>query len=182
MNANTTAQTDRQLTDAGHLSRAYEAWAPELLRYAAFRTRDPVAAEDLVQDAFVRLAIQVRSSRIPTEPRAWLYRVVHNLIISESRRAAVARRRSPELSEDLLADSAEAEMLASEQDQALVRALQTLSATSRTCLLLAARGYTGREIAVVVGRSEGATRTLSCRARRVVRSELTRHGGALLAV
>lgn len=177
-----TAKTQRLLTDVGHISKAYEAWAPELRRYATSRTHDPAAAEDLVQEAFVRLAIEARSSRSPTNPKAWLHRVVLNLIISGSRRAEVARRRSPELTMDVvLADSAEAVILASERNHSLVAALRILGAPSRTSLVLAAQGYTGREIAAVLGRSEAATRTMTCRARRVVRRELTSQGSALLA-
>ena len=53
----------------------------------------------------MRLAIEARSSRTPTNPKAWLYRVVLNLVISGSRRAEVARRWSPELAMDgVLAD------------------------------------------------------------------------------
>lgn len=182
MNTSRTTKTGRLSTDVGPVSKAYEAWAPELRRYAMSRTHDSAAAEDLVQEAFVRLAIQARSFRSPINPKAWLYRVVLNLIISASRRAEVARRCSPELAVDeVLDDSAEAVILASERNQALVAALQILGATSRTSLLLAAQGYTGREIAAVLGRSEGATRTISCRARKVVRRELTSQGGALVA-
>lgn len=182
MNTRETAKTERQLTDVGYVSQAYEAWAPELRRYATSRTHDPAAAEDLVQEAFVRLAIQARSSRTPTDPKAWLYRVVLNLIISGSRHAEVARRRSPELAIDEgLSNSAEAVILASERRHALVAALQVLGETSRTGLVLAAQGYTGREIAAVLGRSEAATRTMTCRARKVVRRELTNQGGAVLA-
>ena len=171
----------RLLTDVGDVSKAYEAWAPELRRYATSRTHDPATAEDIVQEAFVRLAFQARSSRSPTNPKAWLFRVVLNLIISGSRHAEVARRRSPELAiNEVLADSAEAVILASERNHALVAVLQILGATSRTSLLLAAQGYTGREIAAVLGRSEAAIRVISCRARKVVRRELTSHGGALL--
>ena len=167
------------LTDVEPVSEAYEAWAFELRRYATSRTHDPAAAEDVVQEAFIRLAIQARTSRNPTNPKAWLYRVVLNLIISESRRAEVARRRSQELaSDEVLAVSPEAVILASEQNRALAAALHNLGATSRTSLLLAAQGYTGREIAAVLGRSEGATRTMSCRARQVVRRELTSQLGA----
>lgn len=182
MNTSRTAKTERLLTDVGHVSEAYEAWAPELRRYATSRTHDPAAAEDVVQEAFIRLAIQARSSRSPTNPKAWLYRVVLNLIISGLRRAEVARRRSPELAiDDVLADSTEAVILTSERNHALMAVLQILSAAGRTSLLLAAQGYTGREIAAVLGRSEAATRTISCRARKVVRRELTSQGGALLA-
>jgi RNA polymerase sigma-70 factor (ECF subfamily) len=182
VNTSKTAKTERLLTNVAHVSKAFEAWAPELRRYATSRTHDHAAAEDLVQEAFLRLTIQARSSGCPTNPKAWLYRVVLNLIISGSRRAEVARRRSPELAMDeVLADSAEAAILASERNHLVMAALQILGATSRTGLLLAAQGYTGFEIAAVLGRSEAATRTISCRARKVVRRELTSQGGAWLA-
>ena len=181
MNTSRTAKTERPSTDVGYVSNAYEAWAPELRRYATARIHDPAAAEDFVQEAFVRLAIEARSSRTPTNPKAWLYRVVLNLVISGSRRAEVARRWSPELATDaVLADLAEAVILASERNHALVAALQILGATSRASLLLAAQGYTGREIAALLGRSEAATRTITCRARKVVRRELTSQGTTLL--
>lgn len=49
---------------------------------------------------------------------------------------------------------------------------------ARTGLILAAQGYSGREIAEVLGRSEAATRTLMCRARRDIRRELTNQDAA----
>ncbi len=41
-------------------------------------------AEDVVQEAFIRL---LRESPTPRSPKAWLYRVVRNLAIDHSRRA-----------------------------------------------------------------------------------------------
>ncbi|HMJ81385.1 MAG TPA: sigma factor-like helix-turn-helix DNA-binding protein, partial [Candidatus Dormibacteraeota bacterium] len=44
----------------------------------------------------------------------------------------------------------------------------------RLALLLAAQGQSGREIAAALGRTESATRTILCRARRRLRDELAR--------
>jgi len=44
---------------------------------------------------------------------------------------------------------------------------------ARTCLLMAANGFSGREIADAIGRSELATRALICRARIRLRESLT---------
>lgn len=182
MHTSTTTKPKRAVTDAAHVSNAFVALAPELRRYALSRTQDAAAAEDLVQEAFVRLTILAGSSGFPTNPRAWLYRVILNLIISGSRRAEVALRRSPELAtDDVLADSAEAAMLTSERSHALGAALRMLDASSRTSLLLASQGYTGPEIAAVLGRSESATRTRICRARKIVRRELTSQGVTLMS-
>lgn len=156
------------------VAQAYEAYAPELRRYAATRLRDIDAAEDVVQEAFVRLAVESGAWRGPANQRAWLYRVVLNLIISGARRAEVARRRSNHLAlEDVVLQTPEMEYLASERHRALGAALASTGAAGQTGLVLAAQGYSGREIARVLGRSEGATRTLICRARSQVRHELT---------
>lgn len=164
-----TSATPGRPSDECAVAAAYEAWAAELRRYATSRTHDAALAEDLVQDAFVRMAIQGRSSGHPSNPRAWLYRVVLNLIISGSRRADVARRHSPLLAVDEVAtDSAETLSMMAE----LRTALSVLGAASRTSLVLAAEGYTGREIGEVLGRSEAATTTIICRARKLVRQEL----------
>jgi RNA polymerase sigma-70 factor (ECF subfamily) len=177
-----TKRSGSRTPDSLPVTEAYEAYAPDLRRYATARTRDAATAEDIVQDAFVRLAVESQAWRTPRNPKAWLYRVVHNLIISRSRRADVARRRSSQLAfHDIVVESPEVLVLASERSRALGAALQAAGAAGRTSLVLAAQGYTGREIAELLGRSEGATRTIMCRARSLVRRELANHEAALVA-
>lgn len=159
--------------DDRSLTEAYESYAPELRRYATARLRDSAAAEDIVQEAFLRLAVESGARRTPRDQRAWLYRVVLNLIISGARRAEVARRRSSQLAfDEVVLESPEVACLATERKRALGAALQAAGAAGRASLQLAAEGYSGREIAQALGRSEGATRTLICRARSLVRREL----------
>ena len=64
---------------ATELARIWEQHAAGLLLLA--RARCP-SAEDCVQEAFVRLAVQ---PTVPDEPVAWLARVVRNLAISQLR-------------------------------------------------------------------------------------------------
>ena len=47
---------------------------------------DPAGAEDVVQEAYLRLAECEAEGRAPTEPRPWLFRVVRNLALDERRR------------------------------------------------------------------------------------------------
>lgn len=69
------------------LARLYREHAPALRLYARQWTN---GGEDLVQDAFVRLAQQ---SPPPDQVLPWLYRVVRNAAISDARgRARRARR------------------------------------------------------------------------------------------
>lgn len=161
---------------------AYEAHAAELRRYATGRLRDADAAEDIVQESFLRLALESQARRYPRQPRAWLYRVARNLIISGGRRATVARRQAArDRFDDVTRESPESAFLVSERRRTLGTAMEAVGPASRTGLILAAQGFSGREISEVLGRSDGATRTLLCRARRHVRDELAGQEAALLA-
>lgn len=163
------------------VTEAYEAFAAELRRYVTARTRDAETAEDIVQEAFIRLEISAQARRFPSNPKAWLYRVALNLVISGSRHADVARRIACQFGSDDVAESPEAAFMASERGRELGVAMQALGPLGRTSLILAAEGYTGREIARAIGLSEGATRTRMCRARSVLRRELDRSAVGLVA-
>ena len=65
------------------LESVYTAYHAALSRYAAWLTRDPTGAADLVQEAFVRLAARWVAVR---EPRAYLFQLVTNLARREWRR------------------------------------------------------------------------------------------------
>lgn len=154
------------------VAEAYEAFSADLRRFVTARTHDVTASEDIVQEAFTRLAAESRTGRHPRNPRAWLFRVTLNLIISGARHADVVRRVDRRLATDDVAASPEVLFLTSEHDLALRYALEVLDPVGRRSLVLAAQGFTGREIAQVVGKSEAATRTMMNRARSLLRHEL----------
>lgn len=154
------------------VAEAYEAFSADLRRFVLARTRDVAASDDIVQEAFTRLANESRAGRHPRSPRAWLFRVALNLIIARSRHAEVTHRVERRIASDDLAVSPEVHFLASERSGALRAALEGLRPRGRTSLMLAAQGYSGREIAERLGLSEGATRTMMCRARVLLRREL----------
>lgn len=166
-------QPAAQTGDDHRVREAYEAHAAELRGFAAARSRDSSAAEDVVQEAFLRLTLESQNRQYPSHPRAWLYRVALNLIVSGARHSAVVRRQAAQTAfEDADLESPETSFLASERRRSLSVALGATRPDGRTGLVLAAHGYSGREIAEVLGRTEAATRTLLCRARRDVRRKL----------
>ena len=163
--------------DAGApaVATAYTAFAPELLSCVATRFRGQVNAEDIVHEAFTRLVREAGAGRQPVYVRAWLYRVAHNLAVSELRRKAWLAAGDDEDQPPPLrgsAASAEAAYEASSVSDDLQRALAALAAPGRRSILMFAEGYAVREIANAIGRTEPATRTLMYRSRKAVRSQL----------
>jgi RNA polymerase sigma factor (sigma-70 family) len=68
-----------------------EALIPRLRRYAHAMARDPVAADDLVQDCLVRALGKIHLWKKGTDLRAWLFTILHNQCVSLARRAARQR-------------------------------------------------------------------------------------------
>jgi len=159
-------------TDEAALAALYAERRGELLAFLVGMTRDPEAAEDLLQEAFVRLVKEARAGRMPEQPRAWLYRVAANAAIDRGRRGQALARYLPRLLSRDEPEAPEASALRAERDAELHAALAHLSPDRRAALLLAARGFSGAEVAALLGRSELATRALLCRARLELRGIL----------
>jgi RNA polymerase sigma-70 factor (sigma-E family) len=78
--------------EGGVLGELYLRHAPEAMRLAYLLTGDGQLAEDLVQDAFVRLAGRLLHLRSPGDFHAYLRATVVNLVRSHGRRKAVEAR------------------------------------------------------------------------------------------
>ena len=75
----------------GRLEELYVRNAPGALRLAYFLTGNRELAEDLVQEAFVRVAGRFRHLRVPDAFDAYLRRTIVNLSTSQLRRAKLER-------------------------------------------------------------------------------------------
>jgi RNA polymerase sigma-70 factor (ECF subfamily) len=142
-----------------------------LLGWITAMTRDRDAAEDVAQEALVRLWLEMEAGRCPDNPAAWLRRVSANLVVSQARHAVVVRRyaeaemarpRDP-------VRSVEAEVEERECVTALGAALATMTRRDGEAIALAAAGVSRAGMATRLGRSEPAARTLLCRARERLR-------------
>jgi RNA polymerase sigma-70 factor (ECF subfamily) len=81
------AQPDQRTQDAPRretIEELFHGLESPLLGYAVRLTANMEAAEDIVQEAFLRLHRQLQEVR---EPRRWLYRTVHNLALNQQRAA-----------------------------------------------------------------------------------------------
>jgi RNA polymerase sigma-70 factor (ECF subfamily) len=133
---------------------AYEAHHAEVFAFLVRAIRDRPAAEELLQETYVRFAKEAREGRDPLEVRTWLYRVAADLAVKHSGR----RGTEPE-----------AGAVGQEQAVEMERVLEGLSPDGRLALLLSCQGFSGEDIAVALGRSAEATRSLLYRARARVR-------------
>jgi RNA polymerase sigma-70 factor, ECF subfamily len=158
------------------VTEAYVAHAAGLQRFLRSLTRDDALAEDLVQEAFLRLTAQVASGRPPAAVGPWLWTVGRNLVTSSARRAAVANRSAWRLVDRETAEGPDDAVMRGERDAEVRRAMARLPRAHRAAVLMAAEGYRGPEVAGRLGRTPLATRALLCRARGRLRVDLARLG------
>lgn len=140
----------------------YAAHHTNLVRLAALVAPEDGMAEDLVQEAFVRLYKSWRRIREPEKVPAYLRATVVNLARGRGRRMSVATRNRPPAPPD--ASSAEEGALRRENQDEVIGALRTLPARQRECLVLRYyQGLTESEIAATLGISVGSVRTHTSR-------------------
>ena len=129
-----------------------------LVRLAMLLLDDRGAAEEVVQDAFVRLQVGWRRVREPDRAAAWLRSAVLNGARSQLRRRAVRNRHREVDARD--APAAEVGALAGEEHRRVIGALRQLPARQREALVLRYYGdLSEAEIAAAMGVSTGSVKT-----------------------
>jgi RNA polymerase sigma-70 factor (sigma-E family) len=162
-----TAEVDPRLSPIDGEALFRDEYA-SLVRLAFLVLGDRGAAEEVVQDAFVKLHSRWRSIREPDKAGAWLRSVVLNG--ARSRRRGRPRLAAPA---PVTVDAADAGALSSDLQQRTVVALMQLSARQREALVL--KFYEGlgeSEIAAAMGVSPGSVKTHVHRGIEALRSTL----------
>ncbi|MBI4907945.1 MAG: RNA polymerase sigma factor [Acidobacteria bacterium] len=130
-------------------------------------------AQDTTQEAFLRLHAALTSGELIRNPRAWVFRVAHNMAVNTRVREKVRG----EFEESETADqsaSAEQRMLKGEQITKMREGLRSLSEQQRRSLYLRAEGLRYQEIAGIMGVSLSTVAEYVGRA--VLRLRKTIHG------
>jgi len=136
----------------------FTAEASRLVSLARFFVEDRTAAEDLVQEAFIRLSRSTHRIRDPERAAAYLRSIVINLARDHNRRGLVSLRHRPPAVVD--EPSAEETAAARESRTEVVAALRELPRRQRDCLAL--RYYLElpvEEIAATLGLSPNSVKT-----------------------
>jgi RNA polymerase sigma-70 factor (ECF subfamily) len=159
--------------DNGAFAAFYERTARPLWAYLARSSGDPMLAEDLMQESFVRYLCADAPTDGDVEARRYLFRIGSNLLRDHWRRPAQSSIEDlPEMS------FTAADATASWEARALLApALASLKPRERQMLWLAhAEGYSHREVAEIMGMGSASVRLLLFRARRKLATLLEKGG------
>src|SRR2546423_3347521 len=163
----------REDTDAGRLGELYLRHADDAVRLAYLLTGDQALAEDLVQDAFVRLAGRLAHLRDPGAFHAYLRRTVVNLSNSYFRRRKVERAYVERAKSAAAPRADQGSGPAVEDREDLWRALTHLSARQRAAIVL--RFYEDlpeRQVAELLRCRPGTVKSLLSRGLETLRQEV----------
>lgn len=138
-----------------------ERHAPALARFAAsIGVRERSEVDEVVQDTFVRAFHSLAEFRGDSSLRTWLFTIQRRLVV-DRRRAARRRPDQDEVQESDAATEVTAldGMVATETEAQVLAAVQRLSTLQREVFTLrVTEGLSYKEIAGIVGTTEGAAR------------------------
>jgi RNA polymerase sigma factor (sigma-70 family) len=175
-------QTSAQPSGAETIEELFAALESPLLSYTLRLVGELGLAEDIVQEAFMRLHAQFDKVR---EPRRWLYRTAHNLALNQRRQTAkiVPLELSAQEGTSPSAETADPQPLPDEQIArwegiGLVRlSLETLDARSRELVRLKfTDGLSYKQIAERTGLTIGNVGYILHHAVKAIADELARNG------
>ena len=166
-----------QKYDEDALHKLYEKYYPKIYNYAFLQMGDVHSAEDLTADVMLKMLESIQKYSFRGLPfGAWVFRIARNRLIDLHRRRK--RRGEVDLSETISGTLVSPESMA---ERALERgqiqiALKHLTDEQRQVIVLKfIQGFDNRSVGRIMGRSEGAVKSLQHRAlgrlRRVLSGE-----------
>jgi RNA polymerase sigma-70 factor, ECF subfamily len=155
--------------------------ADALYNLARWLARDPIEAEDLVQETFTRALAAAHQFEAGSNLKAWLFRILRNAYLDSRRRS---KTEAAELQVENVDESGPAVETVDESQAAQIRAVvadeiaqavRALPEIWRTVVILDLEGLTESEMASVLGCAEGTVKSRLSRARAVLRERLAPH-------
>jgi len=152
-----------------------------LLRYATRLVKDGAAAQDVVQDAFIKLFQRWSGGEAdPGHLKSWMYRVVHNGAVDYVRRESQLRllhERTGNEAPDPLREGTADPMTFEERKRMVLGLLDRLHPRARQVVLLRLeQGLSYEEIARATGRGSGNVGNILHHAVRKLTEALKRAG------
>jgi len=158
----------------------YDRYVNRIYNYIYHRVGNQHDAEDLTARTFYRALAHIERYVDRGAPfSAWLYRIAHNLVANWHRDRA--RRQTIALDEALAVmaqSSPHEEAEARERSEALKKAIRKLDGDRQQLLILKfAEGLSNAEVGQIMGRSEGAIKSLYHRTLLALQEELCQDEG-----
>lgn len=141
----------------------YERNVERIYNYVYYRTGNIHDAEDLTARVFQRAMNHIQNYQDRGVPySAWLYRIAHNLIANwhrdKKRKVEISLTDTPLVSKD---NAPDVEVIKNQQRDHLLRIIKTLPEERQSLLILKfVEHYSNAEIGAIMGRSEGAIKSL----------------------
>jgi RNA polymerase sigma-70 factor (ECF subfamily) len=154
----------------------YERYVGRIYNYVYYRTGNPHDAEDLTARVFFRAMRRIRNYQDRGLPiSAWLYRIAHNLVANWHR----DRSRRPEIPLDAgfqlpqRLEHPETTLLQDEERDHLLLIIRDLSPERQQLLFLKfVEHFSNAEIGQIMGRTEGAVKSLYHRTLLTLREDM----------
>lgn len=162
--------------DREAFGQLYERYVGRIYNYIYYRTGSSFDAEDLTERVFFRALRHIRNYTDRGLPfSAWLYRIAHNLVANWHRDNS--RRKEVPLDDGLMSpyhgELPETELLHSEERERLLSVIRCLPADRQQLLILKfVEHMSNAEIAEIMGRTEGAVKSLYHRTLLSLRDDL----------
>jgi RNA polymerase sigma-70 factor (ECF subfamily) len=161
--------------DVGAFERLYRSHVGRVYALCLRLLGDPDAAEDAVQEAFLRAWTRLASFERRSAFSTWLHRLAVNVVLDRHR---AAKRRPLDLAADPAEGALERVAAAGSRPDGsidLERAIAALPPGARTAFVLhEVEGYRHREIAEMTGTAEGTWKAQLHRARHLLKEALAR--------
>ncbi len=154
----------------------YERYIDRIFNYVYYRTGNLHDAEDLTARVFQRAMNHIHNYTDRGVPfSAWLYRIAHNLVANwhrdRSRRQEIPLSDLPVVQSK--EDRPESTLVRSQEQDALLRLIRQLPSERQTLLILKfVENMSNAEIGQIMGRSEGAVKSLYHRTLLALRDQL----------
>lgn len=167
---------ERAQNDPLAFAELYQKYVDRVYNYIYQRTGNHHDAEDLTARTFLKALVHLEHYQFKGIPfSVWLYRIAHNAVANWYR----DRHRHPVVSLDVLVgyneddERPEDATQAQEERKALLDAIRCLPAERQQLLILKfSEGLTNAQIGQIMGRSEGAIKSLYHRTLLALRQEL----------
>ncbi len=162
--------------DAEAFASLYDRFVDKIFKYIYYKVRTTSQAEELTGQVFLKAWESIGSYRWTERPfAAWLYRIAHNLVANWHR----DRSRKQEIPLDDLpvlptkGDHPERNLVRSQEQDALLRLIRRLPPERQNLLILKfVENMSNSEIGQIMGRSEGAVKSLYHRTLLALRDQL----------